>query len=68
MRRIYAEMDRELTRETEQAITQQARERPQHAFGVHQYAASDFGLDVAALAERYRAYGETFAVRPEQPE
>lgn len=37
-------------------------EHPQHKYGVHRYAASDFGLDEAALRERFAKYRERFGV------
>jgi hypothetical protein len=63
-RRLYAELDWELTSETESAMREHLARHPQHEHGVHRYAAADCALDPRALDDRYRSYRETFDLEP----
>jgi hypothetical protein len=62
VRKLYDEMGRELSLETERAMTEHIEQRPHRTYGVHRYRATDFGLDPGTLEERFRAYRETFDV------
>ena len=60
VRKLYDEMGRELSQETQRAMTEHIEQRPPGRYGVHRYRATDFGLDPGVLEERFRVYGETF--------
>lgn len=55
-RRVYDHFGLELTAQTVDAMKAHVVARPQHAHGRHVYAAEDFGLDPAAIAERFAGY------------
>ena len=66
VRRIYAELDRELAPSAEAAMVALVADRPQHRHGVHRYDIGDFGLGREDLDERYRAYRDRFDVELER--
>ena len=66
VRTIYEQLGRALRPQVEAAMAELVGAQPQHHYGVHRYAAGDFGLDRAALDERFASYRETFDVAREQ--
>lgn len=46
--------------ETRDHLTRWLAENRQHRYGIHRYAAEDFGLSEAGLAERFKDYRERF--------
>lgn len=66
VRTIYEQLGRALRPQVEAAMAELIGTQPQHHYGVHRYTAEDFGLDRAALDERFAAYRETFDFAREQ--
>jgi hypothetical protein len=60
VRRVYAEMERDLTPEAEAAMADHVAERPQHKFGVHRYEMEDFGLVRGELEDQFEEYRTEF--------
>jgi sulfotransferase family protein len=66
VRRIYAAAGDELSPEAEAAMSAWIADNRQAKHGRHEYAAEDFGLDVADLRQRFRFYQERFGI-PDDP-
>jgi hypothetical protein len=65
VRRLYDQMNRPLSEQAESAMIAHTRTRTQHRYGKHHYLPTDYGLDIAALKERYHEYRESFDVDTE---
>ncbi|MDP3940413.1 MAG: sulfotransferase, partial [Deltaproteobacteria bacterium] len=63
IRRIYDHFGLKFHEGFEARLVKWLAERPQHKFGKHVYAAEDFGMTDAQLAERFKAYTERFLAR-----
>lgn len=63
--RIYAACDRELGGPARDAVTAFIAANPKGRFGTHGYRLEDYGLDGAAVRERFADYVERYAVTPE---
>lgn len=63
VRRIYDAAGIELTPAALAALDRHRAASPQHARGVHRYTPEQFGLDRAALRERFARYEERFGLR-----
>jgi hypothetical protein len=61
VRRIYDLAGLALAPATLEAMGAHEKERPQHQFGTYTYSAADYGLDAAAIDERFAAYQQRFA-------
>ena len=66
VRIIYEQLGRTLRPPVEAAMAELIEAQPQHHYGVHRYTAGDFGLNRAALDERFASYRDTFDVAREQ--
>lgn len=66
VRRIYARIDRELSREAEAAMRTHIADRPQNKHGVHRYTMDEFALDRDELDEQFADYRKTFEVTCER--
>lgn len=62
MRRVYAAFGDEPDGPALDAMTEHVASRPKGRFGTHTYRPEEFGLDAAALAERFRPYVERYDV------
>jgi hypothetical protein len=62
MRRIYRAFGDELDGQALQAMTAHIAQRPKGRFGQHSYDLAEFGLDAAALEERFRGYIERYDI------
>lgn len=60
MARLCAELDLPWSESIRGDVGRWLADNAQHKHGLHRYAASDFGLDEAALRERFSAYRERF--------
>jgi hypothetical protein len=60
---LYTTVGRTLTADARQRMAAWLADNRQHKHGVHRYAAEDFGLDVAALRQRFDFYYERYGVR-----
>jgi Sulfotransferase family len=65
-RRIYREIGEELSPAAEAAMRKHASEHVQHRYGRHTYDPADFGLERAALDERFARYRLRFDVPTEE--
>ncbi len=65
-RRIYREIGEELPPGAEAAMRKHVGEHVQHRYGRHTYAPADFGLERAALDERFAHYRRRFDVPREK--
>jgi hypothetical protein len=65
VRTVYEQLGRALRPQVEAAMAELIGTQPQHHYGVHRYTAEEFGLDRAALDERFASYRETFDVARE---
>ena len=59
--RLYAFLGEEFTDETRAAILNWRAETPRDKHGRHEYDAADFGLDKAALRQRFGFYYDRFS-------
>jgi len=59
-RRLCERLQRPWSDEAEVRLRAWLGHNPQHAHGVHRYAAEDFGLEPEALRERFAFYSERF--------
>jgi hypothetical protein len=66
VRRIYREIGEELSPAAEAAMRKHAGEHVQHRYGRHVYDPADFGLERAALDERFAGYRARFDVPREK--
>lgn len=62
VRRIYAAAGDELSPQAEAAMSAWIADNRQEKHGPHDYAAEDFGLDVADLRRRFQFYQDRFGV------
>lgn len=62
---LYAFLGEELTPEARARMARWRRDTPRDKHGEHRYDAADYGLDKAALRERFRFYSERFGVPAE---
>lgn len=62
---LYARAGQPIGERSRRAISDYAESHPQGRHGKVRYDLADFGLEVAALRERFRAYTERFGVRLE---
>jgi len=62
MHRIYRAFGDELEPRALQAMAAHLESHPKGRFGVHGYDPKEFGLDTAAIAERFRPYVERYGV------
>lgn len=60
--RLYAFLGEAFSPEARARMQSWRSNTPRGQHGAHEYDAADFGLDVAALRERFRFYSERFAV------
>lgn len=60
--RAYATMGREFTGSHADAIRRYVADRPQNAFGRHEYAAEEYGIDDAEIRERMRPYTDYYGI------
>jgi hypothetical protein len=60
IRRLYEWLGYRLTDETEQRMRSWRENNPRDKHGIHVYEGADFGLDEAALSERFGAYCQRF--------
>ena len=67
MRRVYAAFGEELDGPALAAMTDHIASHPKGRFGRHAYNLEEFGLDGAAIAERFRPYVERYDIPLEQP-
>ncbi len=65
VREMYGTFGRELSAEAEQAMHAEIAARPRGVYGTHSYRLADFGLERAAVAERFTRYYDRFDVRRE---
>ena len=63
--RVYAHFGIDYPAETESLLREWHRTHPQHRHGEHRYSAADFGLEPAAIRERFAAYIERFGIEAE---
>jgi hypothetical protein len=63
--RVYAHFGIDYPAETESMLREWHRSHPQHRHGEHRYSAADFGLEAAAMRERFAAYIERFGIEAE---
>jgi hypothetical protein len=63
--RIYTHFGYAVTPDMEAGMRQWLAAHPQHQYGVHQYALSQFGLDRTTVEQRCAAYIRRFHVLPE---
>lgn len=63
--RVYAHFGIDYPAETESLLREWHRTHPQHRHGEHRYSAADFGLEAAAIRERFAAYIECFGIEAE---
>lgn len=62
---IYAHFGFDLPGEAADAMREFIADNPQGKHGHHRYTPEEYGLDVAAERERFRAYTERFGIEPE---
>jgi hypothetical protein len=62
LERLYAFLGEAFTREAREGMEAWRRDTPRDKHGSHEYDAAAFGLDKAALRERFRFYSERFGV------
>jgi hypothetical protein len=62
LRCCYAQAGLRLEPDVERCMRGWLTRNPQHQRGRHRYTAADFGMDVAALRERFAFYYERFGV------
>jgi hypothetical protein len=62
LERLYAFLGEELTAETRRNMAAWRRDTPRDKYGEHRCDPADFGLDPAALRERFRFYHDRFEV------
>jgi hypothetical protein len=62
VRSIYSAVGDELDDRGAAAISEYVRAHPRGQFGAHRYDVSEYGLDAAALAERFSAYTDRYDV------
>ena len=67
MRRVYAAFGDELDAPALAAMTDHIASHSKGRFGRHVYDLEEFGLDGAAITERFRPYIERYAIALEQP-
>lgn len=60
VRGIYDHYELAWSEEFERQLVSYTQENPKGKYGLHRYAASDFGLTDRAIAERFAAYSERF--------
>ena len=65
-KRIYREIGEELSPGAEAAMRKHVTEHVQHRYGRHAYDPADFGLEGAALDERFARYRQRFDVPREK--
>jgi hypothetical protein len=66
MRRVYAAFGDELDGQALRAMAEHVESHPKGQFGRHAYDPGEFGLDAAAIAERFRPYVERYDIPLEQ--
>jgi hypothetical protein len=66
MRRVYAAFGDELDGQALRAMADHVESHPKGQFGRHAYDPGEFGLDAAAIAERFRPYVERYDIPLEQ--
>ncbi len=64
-KRVYNHFGLGWTDDVEQRMRRWQADNPRGKYGEHRYAAEDFGLTDAAIAERYAAYMEHFQIERE---
>jgi hypothetical protein len=62
MARVCGELELPWSESIRGSLERWLADNKQHKHGLHRYAASDFGLDEAALRERFAAYRERFGL------
>jgi hypothetical protein len=62
MRRVYAAFGEELEGPALEAMTHHVQSHPKGRFGQHRYDLAQFGLDGAAIAERFRGYVQRYDI------
>ncbi|MCU1393849.1 MAG: hypothetical protein JWM34_2277 [Ilumatobacteraceae bacterium] len=62
MEGVYARFGAELAGDARQAMSDHVSSRPQGKFGKHSYNLEEFGLDGAALRERFAGYVERYGI------
>jgi hypothetical protein len=62
MRRVYAAFGDELDGQALRAMAEHVESHPKDRFGRHAYDPGEFGLDAAAIAERFRPYVERYNI------
>ncbi len=62
MRRVYAAFGEELEGPALAAMTAHVESHPKGRFGQHRYDLAEFGLDGAAIAERFRRYVQRYDI------
>ena len=62
LEQLYAHIDEEFTPEARARMEAWRRDTPRDKHGGHDYDAAEFGLDKAALRERFRFYSERYDV------
>jgi hypothetical protein len=67
MRRVYAAFGEELRGPALAAMTAHVESHPKGRFGQHRYDLAEFGLDGAAIAERFRGYVQRYGIPLESP-
>lgn len=65
IRNIYTRLGRDLSDATFENIMNWSRENPQHLHGRHRYRITDFGMEIAAIRERFAEYMRVFNVEEE---
>jgi hypothetical protein len=65
MRRVYAAFGDELDGQARRAMADHIQSHPKGRFGRHAYDLSEFGLDAAAIAEKFRPYVERYDIAVE---
>jgi hypothetical protein len=62
LEQLYEFLGEELTGEARRRMAAWRRRTPRNKHGEHTYDAAEFGLDPAALRERFRFYNERFGL------
>lgn len=66
MRRVYAAFGDELEGQALRAMAEHVESHPKGRFGRHAYDPGEFGLDAAAIADRFRPYVQRYDIPLEQ--
>lgn len=65
LRRVYADLDLDLTPKAEHDMTSYVRNKPRGKHGAHRYSLEDYGIETAWVYERYARYMQEYDVKAE---